>query len=424
MQKKNILKNEYIFSVFSRLILAISGLLVQILIARYLGAELRGQTAYIINFTSISAVIFAFGLPSLIPSIRRIFQDIDIVNVVMTINFIGTILYFVIGILVVSLFQNIQIETVLSILLTPIFCYNTISDSLCLVEKPNSRNIVIVLVNITELLMVLFLFFFTEKNIFFGILYVVFSQFVKIFLIYYKLRYRIKFIYCNKNVVFHIMKFGPTLMLSVLLVVLNYKLTVLLLRFFSNISLSEIGIFTVGVSISEKGLLIPDAIKEILFSRLSKKISEEEVAKIIRFSFFTCVLVSVLIIFVSYFSIGLLFGNEFSGAFEITAILSAGIPFLVFMKMIDSYNQVKLEQIESIKILLVTILVNVLCNFILVPNIGIKGGAIALLISYTLSGVLYIRSFIRRTNIKFPKLIVPQSEDLILFKDIFNLFKR
>ncbi|HFR3373958.1 TPA: hypothetical protein ACHU6Z_002175, partial [Streptococcus suis] len=88
MQKNKVLKNEYIFSVFSRLILAISGLLVQILISRYLGAELRGQTSYILNFTSISTIILTFGLPSLIPSIRRIFQDLAVINVIMTLNFI------------------------------------------------------------------------------------------------------------------------------------------------------------------------------------------------------------------------------------------------------------------------------------------------------------------------------------------------
>ncbi|HHT7827031.1 TPA: polysaccharide biosynthesis C-terminal domain-containing protein [Streptococcus suis] len=421
MQKNKVLKNEYIFSVFSRLILAISGLLVQILISRYLGAELRGQTSYILNFTSISTVILTFGLPSLIPSIRRIFQDLAVINVIMTINFIVSVFYFIMGVLIVFLFKNTPIELIFSILLTPLFSYNAVSDSLCLIERPNARNRIVLFVNFLELIMVLLLFFFTEKSIFFGILYVIFSQLVKIPLYRSVLGYKIKFIYCNKSIFFHIIKFGPTLMLSVLLTVLNYKLTVLLLRYFDNISLAEIGIFTVGISIAEKGLLIPDAIKEILFSRLSKQVSEDEVAKIIRFSFLTCILISILIIFVSYFSIEILFGDEFSGAFEITVILSIGIPFLVFMKMIDSYNQVKLEQNESIKILLVIIIVNIVCNFLFVPIFGIIGGANALLVSYLLSGILYIRSFIKRTDVNFYKLVVPQIEDFYFFRNFFKV---
>ncbi|HFR3836659.1 TPA: hypothetical protein ACHWBK_002208, partial [Streptococcus suis] len=141
-----VLKNEYIFSVFSRLILAISGLLVQILISRYLGAELRGQTSYILNFTSISTIILTFGLPSLIPSIRRIFQDLAVINVIMTLNFIVSVFYFIMGVLIVFLFKNTPIELIFSILLTPLFSYNAVSDSLCLIERPNARNRIVLFV--------------------------------------------------------------------------------------------------------------------------------------------------------------------------------------------------------------------------------------------------------------------------------------
>ena len=56
-----------------------------------------------------------------------------------------------------------------------------------------------------------------------------------------------------------------------------------MLEFFE-VPISDIGVYSVGVALAEKIWLIPDAIKDILMSRLSNGAPNEEVARVTRMS--------------------------------------------------------------------------------------------------------------------------------------------
>ena len=64
---KKMISNEYIYSVLTRFITVAVSLIQSILVARYLGAALKGSAIYIKSITSIGAIIVTFGMHQAYP---------------------------------------------------------------------------------------------------------------------------------------------------------------------------------------------------------------------------------------------------------------------------------------------------------------------------------------------------------------------
>ena len=64
-----------------------------------------------------------------------------------------------------------------------------------------------------------------------------------------------------------IVPFGFISMVTTLMLTLNYRVDTLMMGYMYHIPDAEIGFYSLGVSLSEYGWLIPDAFREVLFSR-------------------------------------------------------------------------------------------------------------------------------------------------------------
>ena len=74
-----------------------------------------------------------------------------------------------------------------------------------------------------------------------------------------------------------IVPFGFISMVTTLMLTLNYRVDTLMMGYLYHIPDTEIGFYSLGVSLSEYGWLIPDAFREVLFSRTAKDDAIEEV---------------------------------------------------------------------------------------------------------------------------------------------------
>ena len=68
---KGLIKNEYLFSIFAKLITMFISLLQSILVARYLGTFYQGEMAYITSISSIGAIVITFGFHQAYPYFRK-----------------------------------------------------------------------------------------------------------------------------------------------------------------------------------------------------------------------------------------------------------------------------------------------------------------------------------------------------------------
>ena len=190
--------------------------------------------------------------------------------------------------------------------------------------------------------------------------------------------------------------------------------------------MAEIGIYSVGVALAEKVWLIPDAIKDILLSRLCKNSGrgEEEVARVIRINLAVTVAAIIFTAFVSKPFVDLVYGAEYSGADVITIIMLAGVIGMIFYKMVYAYNVPLGKRAINMTFLGVAAVANVVGNLIFIPMFGIYGAALTSVISYTLCGLCFLVYFKFVSGVPLRRMLSIQKEDILLVKELLGKLKK
>jgi O-antigen/teichoic acid export membrane protein len=217
------------------------------------------------------------------------------------------------------------------------------------------------------------------------------------------------------------MKFGFVPMISTLLMTANYKLDILMLDAFPNVTTANVGVYSLGVSLAEKIWMIPDALKDILLSKLAKGKKVQEVSKVIRLSLPIMIFFVLCIVILGQPFISFVYGAEYSDAYQITLLIITGTIFMVFYKMINSYYIVEGHRFLSFVMLLITAVINIVLNAILIPLLGMSGAAIASLISYISCGLMFTITFSRMTKETFGNIFIIKKSDI---QQLFNKLKK
>ena len=213
-------------------------------------------------------------------------------------------------------------------------------------------------------------------------------------------------------------RFGLLPMFALILTVMNSKIDILMMDWSASVTSAAIGLYSVGVGIADKILAIPDAVREILLSKLVSGKSEQEVARVTRLSVFFCVIMATGMAVIGKFVINILFGNEYLEAYNVLVISSYGTIFMVFLKMISQYNIVNKRQLANLLMLAVSVVTNVLLNIMLIPFFGIEGVAIASLVGHFVCAFCFVVYFVKKTSIRPKELLIPQKEDFgMLFRN-------
>ena len=257
------------------------------------------------------------------------------------------------------------------------------------------------------------LFLFGPKNLLLGVTTLIIAPIIESIYFSSKLKYKFSIKYMKFKTLAPLVSYGFLPMVAVLLTTLNYRLDVIMLRRTSYISLASIGVYSIGITLAEKVLLVSDAVKEILLSKLAKGKGEEEVAKAMRFCFAISLFLAIVITFISKLFISLLYGAEYAGAEVVTNISVWGTIFMVFFRMISQYNVANKKQKYNVIFLSFAIVINIILNTILIPIYGINGAAIATSIGYCISSAMFIVYFHKVSKIKYRNLIFITKSDIL-----------
>ena len=182
-------------------------------------------------------------------------------------------------------------------------------------------------------------------------------------------------------------------MLVFLCMSINYKIDIQMLKWYNNVSYADIGIYGTGVALASKVWLIPDAIKDILLSRLVKGKHENEVAKVIRCSLAICTASVLVFLLIGKVVVLALYGSDFADVYYIMAILFVGIESMIFYKMVYSYNISRGKRTVNLLFLGIAAVVNIIGNLIFIPLYGIWGAAIMSVVSYLVCGLCFLVYF-------------------------------
>ena len=201
-------------------------------------------------------------------------------------------------------------------------------------------------------------------------------------------------------------------MLAGLLVMINYKVDIVMLDLYS-VSFSAIGIYSLGLSISEYLWVIPDIFKDVVQKRTAKDNAIETINFSLRCSStFIIVAFCVLLVLNKNLFI-LLFGSDFAESFNITMILFLGVYSMIYYKIIGQLFISDGRSKQYFLILLFGAIANVVINCLTIPSYGIYGAVIASVVSYAGIGIVFLAlyhkyyngrvrdvAFIKKTDLK------------------------
>ena len=403
------IKNPYAFSIIAEFCGIVVAFLFTIFQARFLGAELKGQVTTINSMVGITSIVFGLGISQAYPYFRKKYSG-DILPVFMKISMLMLSLYSIFSIAMVFTL-NLNLKIVGVFLITPLMVYDAIVSELTLVEVPNRRNATNMIVNISELLFVLILWAAAKPNLILGIIIIVFKNLLKsiIFTFWWRNRIIVK----TESILLwlgRLIKFGFFPMLSVLMATLNYRVDVLMLN--GHVTDASIGVYSIGALLADRMWMIPDAMKGVMVSNIAKGKDAREASYVIRVCNTICLFIIAGIVLLGNPFIDYVFGAEYKGAYPITLILLLGVFPMINYKVIAAYNNIIGKQKVSFFLLSISVVLNIISNYLLIPKYGIYGAGIASVVSYVACSVLFIRYFCKITQLNFADMIVVNRTDL------------
>jgi O-antigen/teichoic acid export membrane protein len=242
------------------------------------------------------------------------------------------------------------------------------------------------------------LFFFFSSNLIYPVLVTIIIVIIEIVYFLKVQKTLLIVLPIDKIIAIEALKFSFLPMITSLLVTLNYGVDIILLKHLGDPV--ELGIYSTASGLINYFWLIPDAFRDVLLSRVARNDNDKSTQLAIKVSVWSVVGVIIIFSVIGYYSIILLYGNEFAEAYTLVLILSIGIISMVYYKMIGVVMVAEGRTKQYFWFLLVSVLVNVGSNIITIPLWGMYGAAIASVLSYTLCGVLFLSYYARGKKIK------------------------
>jgi O-antigen/teichoic acid export membrane protein len=213
--------------------------------------------------------------------------------------------------------------------------------------------------------------------------------------------------------------FGGIVWLGAIFAFLHYRVDQLMIK--QMLGISDLGVYSVSVSLAELMFLVPVSINTALLGKLyntGEKIATRRVmSQTLKLSLYVCSGLALIGIPLSLL-IPFVYGEAYSGAVICTMILLVGVIFASLAKVSAPYFFTIGKPVFHLVITFITLLLNAALNYLLIPVHGIVGAAIASSISYLAYGVFYLLLLMLREE------FTPRDLFHLRFEDIRLLWKK
>ncbi len=370
--------------------------MVTIFVVRYLGPKDFGLLSYALSFYGLFSAISILGLETI--TIRELVKNPDkrddllgsvfllrLLGGVSTIIFIALTLYFS------GESTNISI-LILIVSSSAIFHSFSVVDYYFRAEVKAKYSVYIFLSTVLIVAIIkIMLIIFEAQLIYFAIAFSVeFILAAAGFMIVYRFNKlklsRWKF---NKEIAVSLLKDSWPLILSGLAISVYMKVDQVMIK--NMLNSEEVGFYAVAVRLSEAWYFIPVALTSSLFPAIvnAKKVGEEfynnRIQKLYDILAWMAIAIALPVSIFSSDIIRIIFGNEFNSAAPVLTIyVWAGVAVFLGVasnQYLANENYTKLSFFRTF----IGMIFNVVLNFILIPEYGIVGAAVATLISYSVA---------------------------------------
>ena len=385
-------KEGKIKSISFRLLYFLVHFLTSVFINRVLPPSLKGEYAYIINFVSVLGIVGGLGLDLLYLEYKKKCGK-KVLGTFLSISCCSAIFFILIAVLAVIF--NERIIYLVMLTTGTYVLFQNVSMFAC-VENIKQRNVVSLLMELLYCGVIFALYVLRISNVELTVyIYLVNLLLTALVLIFInRMKLNTELIKKERDVVtlFTIIKEGFKAMIVTLLISFNYNLDIIMLKQFS-VDTKYIGVYSVAVTLSNMILIIPDAFKELSFGEVTQAGAVKKIKRYIKINIaFLGVIFGGFLLIGSFF-INVLYGEAYSGAFQLTLILFLGDLFMCFYKLIHPLLIADGKKNAVAKNLLIAVMFNFGANLLLIPSWGVVGAAWASVLSYSITGILFIISF-------------------------------
>lgn len=403
----------YMDSMINKILYCGFSFIANMLLTRYLGTELKGDYTYILNMASMISILAGAGIYHSIPYFNRQNNDthktlLEYTNIFVFQFFLYTVICTIIGFFAPG--DNLKFIMVLTVLDNVTQQLNM----LMLVKDVKKRNRIFLVGAILNVIFNSIVYVCLKKSVLVAVIVMVAVK------LYYLMAYLItigepiRFQVLKWKDILKYIKFGYLPMLSFLLITMNYKMDVAMLKWAPQVSETQLSYYSLGVTVADIAWIISDVFKDVIFSKTAKGNHYKEVTAAIRVSNVCMILIVFgMIIFGKPF-IHIFYGAEFVPSYNITVMLFFGVPLMSWFKILHPLFNAQGKRWFPFITLLITVIVNIGLNAALIPNFGIQGAAFASVVSYAVCGLIYLVNFSRVSQVSFWKLFIPNKQDFLL----------
>jgi PST family polysaccharide transporter len=398
-----------IFWLFGDKILRLGvGLIVGIVVARYLGPELFGKWNYAIAFISLVSALATLGLDQIIVK-HLLHEDQDefvLLGTAFCLRLFGSLMSTLIVVLYFLFFKN-DIQLLIIATLTVLNLWFQTFDVIDLKNQSvlQSKKTVIVKNGafiITSILRILFVYY-NYSLISFALLALIECVLAAVGLIAYYgfsnlVKWSFDFNYCRI-----LLKQSWPLILSGIVIMMYMRLDQIMIG--EILGEKSTGLYSVSTRFTELCYFIPSIFVTSFFPNLIQKFKEgryeyyNSCLKLFKLLFGISLTIAIFFTFFGDFLISFLYGKQFFGAIN-TLKISIFTGIFVFwgvaagnMLVIENLNKHNLT--KSIQ----GLVLNITLNLVLIPKYGINGAAFATLISQFYASYLYYFFFKKTRHI-------------------------
>ncbi|MDP4285615.1 MAG: polysaccharide biosynthesis C-terminal domain-containing protein [Bacteroidota bacterium] len=203
----------------------------------------------------------------------------------------------------------------------------------------------------------------------------------------------------------------------------NYKLDFWVVD--SYFGKSQLGIYSLAAQLSQLLWMLPSAIATVLYSYASIGSREDAINFTVRLkqiAFYGTLFLGVTGLFLSYYLIPILYGNEFKESFNLMKLFIIGIVPFSITTIVSSFFAARGNFKISFFISVGIFMISTIMYFTLIPRFGLRGGAIGSSIAYLIASILSEIWFCKEYKVSYLNLF-QIDKSLLSLSGLKKIFK-
>ncbi len=408
-------------TISTRILVALLTLIMVLLNARYLGAENVGTIGLIILAIAIlqlmSNLVGGGALVYLVPRAQLVKLFLPSCGWALFTTALGTFLLNILHLIPTGYAMHVFFLSLLLSLFTINFMV------LMGHERIREYNIISLLQVMILFAVLMFFFFGLENREVMAYLYGLYISYAFAFLtslILILSSFRKKEILGSGKVIRELVQLGSVMQLGNILQFLNYRLSYYFIEFF--LRRAAVGVYSVGVQLSESIWLIAKSIHLVQYTRISNEKDENYAAKLtlnlVKISFILTLLSLILLLVLLHLFFSLVFKPEFQQVPVIMFTLAAGILTFSVSIILSPYFSGMGKPIHNTISAAIGLVFTLGLSLLLIPKLKLPGAAMAATISYIASTLYQFIVFIKMTKLKSSDFLLRKDDVLVIVKGV------